>query len=72
VKLLEQPLFKADAFLYFSLAFDESTGVIDAAQLSFFTCCSKRLTSICEDVVGLILFRDTTCAQSIVDKCASQ
>ena len=51
---------KADAFEYFSLAFDESCDMSDAAQLSVFVRAVAKDLSVHEDLVGLIPLHDTT------------
>ena len=56
----EQLQSKADAFEYFSLAFDESYDVSNTAQLSVFIRAVAKDLSVHEDLVGLIPFLDTT------------
>ena len=56
----EQLQSKADAFDYFSLAFDESCDMSDTAQLSVLIRAVAKDLSVHEDLVGFIPLHDTT------------
>ena len=67
--VFEQLRSKTDVFLYSSVTFDESTDVIDAAQLSTFIRAVAQGLSFHEDLVGLIPLRNTTCGVNIKEMC---